>query len=228
MKYERTIKGTFIRRLNRFIAEVQAGEKTERVHVKNTGRLKELLVAGAEVGLEISSNPARKTKYSLVSVKKGDRWVNIDSQAPNAVVYDALMSGGIAELGPIRLLAREKAFGKSRFDLYYEGETEKGFMEVKGVTLEKDGVALFPDAPTARGTKHILELTEAAKEGYGAVLFFLVQMGGCRAFSPNREMDPPFAEALSKAAEEGVKILAYDAFVTEDEMVIGQPVRVMI
>ena len=228
MKYQNITGGEWIRRINRFVAEVRIGGQTERVHVKNTGRLKELLVPGARVVLEVSHNPERKTGYSLIAVQKNGQWVNVDSQAPNTVVYEALKNGQIREFPLPRLVRREAVFGDSRFDLYFEGEDQKGFIEVKGVTLERDGIALFPDAPTARGTKHILEVAKAVQAGYTGAVFFLVQMKGCHAFSPNESMDQPFADALKQAAKAGVRILAYDSIVTGDEIVIGQPLKVRL
>lgn len=226
MNYSRVVFGTFVRRLNRFAAEVEIGGRIETVHVKNTGRLKELLVPGACVGLSPSRNEARKYRHSLISVKKGGIWVNIDSHAPNAVVREALENGSVPELAGLEHLKREAVFGQSRFDFGFERNGRKGFMEVKGVTLEKDGTALFPDAPTARGAKHVLELIEAVKEGYEGIVFFLIQMKGCRRFAPHAEMDGPFADALKAATRNGVRILAYDAEVTEASMVIGEPLPV--
>lgn len=153
--------------------------------------------------------------------------MNIDSQAPNTVVYEALKNEQIQELKSIRLLRREVTYGDSRFDFYFESEDQKGFIEVKGVTLERNGVALFPDAPTARGAKHIWELTNAVKSGYAGAVFFLVQMKGCHAFSPHEQMDKPFADALKNAAKEGVRILAYDSIVTGNQIIIGEPLEVV-
>src|SRR5690606_20056265 len=158
--------------------------------------------------------PERSTKYSLIAVEKDGQVINIDSQVPNKVVYDALLEKRITELQHIQFLQREVSYGKSRFDLYFEDEHRKGFIEVKGVTLYQNGIAKFPDAPTVRGTKHILEMVEAVHDGYAGYIFFLIQMQGCHSFTPHAEMDPPFAEALRKAAMEGVHILAYDTFVT--------------
>ncbi|WP_126424864.1 DNA/RNA nuclease SfsA [Brevibacillus marinus] len=228
MKYPDTVSGHFIRRINRFVAEVSIDGKRENVHVKNTGRLQELLTPEAHVMLEATGNPGRKTRYSLIAVQKNERWVNIDSQAPNAVVYEALKNGHIPEFPAIRLLRREVTCGDSRFDLYFEGAGQKGFIEVKGVTLERKGIALFPDAPTARGAKHIGELTKAVQAGYAGVVFFLVQMKGCHAFAPHEQMDKPFAEALKIAEKAGVQILAYDSLVTGNEIIIGHPLEVHI
>lgn len=228
MKYGKIVYGKFENRLNRFIAEVFVNGNKEQVHIKNTGRLKELLQPRAEILLEYSDNPQRKTKYSLIAVAKNEGWVNIDSQAPNIVTFEALRNGEFAEFGSVELVKREKTYGASRFDLYFEKGREKGFIEVKGVTLEKDGVAMFPDAPTVRGTKHVLELAEAAREGYTAAILFLIQMKGCRQFTPHKEMDNAFAEAVQRASEEGVQVLAYDCIVEEDELLLNQPVPVKL
>lgn len=228
MKYGKMVHGRLDRRVNRFIAEVFIGEIKEQVHVKNTGRLKELLLPGADVLLEYSDNPNRKTKYSLIAAAKNGRWVNIDSQAPNTVVFEALKTGKITEFAALQLVKREVTYGASRFDIYFEKNGEEGFIEIKGVTLEKDGMAMFPDAPTVRGTKHVLELITAAREGYTAIIFFLVQMKGCRAFTPYTEMDPVFADAVRKASQEGVRILAYDCIVKEDELQLGKSIPVYL
>lgn len=228
MKYQSTTIGRFVRRINRFVAEVKIDGTVENVHVKNTGRLKELLLPEAEVILEPSANPERKTKYSLLAVRKKGRWVNIDSQAPNTVVFEALKQRFVEEWGTMDLLKREVTYGHSRFDLYFECGHEKGFIEIKGVTLEKDGIAMFPDAPTTRGTKHIEELAGAVRAGYTGVVFFLIQMKGCHAFTPNEQTDKPFAEALRHAAKAGVRILAYDSFVSEDEIVLDRPIEVRL
>jgi sugar fermentation stimulation protein A len=226
MRYGKIVHGTFIRRLNRFVAEAEIDGRTETVHVKNTGRLKELLVPGAAVSLEESDNPSRKTRLSLVAVRKGDGWVNIDSQAPNAVLEEALLGGAVGELGRIDALRREAVWGGSRFDFFFESEGKRGYIEVKGVTLDAGGVAMFPDAPTARGARHVLELAEAVKEGHAAVVIFLIQMRGCRLFRPNETTDRAFADALRTAAAGGVKVLAYDARVTDGEITFGDPVAV--
>lgn len=216
MKYENIRKGVFHRRPNRFLAEVEVDGKVETVHVKNTGRCRELLVEGATVLLEKSRNPNRKTAYSLVAVYKGKMLINMDSQAPNEVVAEALAAGKIAEIGQVDFVKREVRFGESRFDLYYEKENEKGFLEVKGVTLEEDGIALFPDAPTERGAKHIRELVQAKQEGYEAGILFLIQMKGVSVFRPHEERDKAFTAELHKAAKAGVHILAYDCQVQEN------------
>jgi len=215
VEYGRVAHGRFVRRLNRFVAEVEREGRTVRTHVKNTGRLKELLVPGAEVCLELADSPERKYPHSLIAVRKADRWVNVDSQAPNRVAHDAILEGRIRGLESVRLLKKEAAWGNSRFDLYYEREGERGFIEVKGVTLELGGIALFPDAPTARGAKHLRELEEAVRHGYGGIVLFVVQMEGCSAFRPHAEMDPPFAAALKRAAERGVRVMACDCAATD-------------
>jgi sugar fermentation stimulation protein len=224
MKYDHVVRGIFRKRKNRFIAEVSIGGVIESVHVKNTGRLINLLKEGNEVLLEQSFHPNRKTKYSLIGARKGDRWVNIDSQAPNQVVFDSLRENRIPEFAPfhIHFLKRESSFGHSRFDLYFEGKKGKGFIEVKGVTLEQEGIALFPDAPTERGRKHLLELMDVVQTGYTATVFFLVQMEGCRGFRAHRSMDEGFAAALSAAHKAGVHVLVYDALVRADEIVLGR------
>jgi len=226
MKYGEIIHGLFYKRINRFIAEVCIDGVNERVHIKNTGRLKELFLPDTEVLLERSANPERKTKYSLIAVKKVDQWVNIDSQAPNKVGFEALQAGEISEFGLVDSIRKEVTYGASRFDLYFEQGQQKGFIEVKGVTLERDGVAMFPDAPTARGTKHVLELAKAVQEGYSCAILLVVQLKGCQYFVPNRETDPAFADALVYAANAGVQILAYDTIVKENEIVLNQPIPV--
>lgn len=228
MKYAEVIIATFIKRVNRFIAHVQVAGQEIVVHVKNTGRCKELLIPGVKVVLEKATNPVRKTPFSLVAVYKGDSLINMDSQAPNQVVYEALLDGKISEIGTVQSAKREVTFGKSRFDLTFEKEGGRGWIEVKGVTLENQGVVLFPDAPTQRGTKHIYEMIEAVKQGDAGFLFFLIQMKGVSYFTPNREMDPNFAEALTQAARQGVHILAYDAVVLEDRLELGNPVEVRL
>lgn len=228
MNYKKIKKANFHRRLNRFVAEVYLDEQIEKVHVKNTGRLKELLLPNAEVLLEESDQPNRKTKFSLIAAKKGNLWVNIDSQAPNTVAYEAISGGEIAEIRNLRQLKKEVKYGDSRFDLYFETEQEKGFVEVKGVTLEKDGVAMFPDAPTARGTKHVWELAKAVSEGYKGIILFIIQLEGCRYFTPNSETDPSFTDALVQASRQGVRILAYETHVDEHQMSIGKQIPVIL
>jgi sugar fermentation stimulation protein A len=230
MKYKHTVTGTFLRRPNRFIAQVEIDGREETVHVKNTGRCAELLLPGVQVVLEkAEEGSARKTAYSLIAVYKGELLINMDSQAPNRAVFEAAAEGRLEEAvgGSFRELKSEVTFGKSRFDVY--GETVDGgkvFIEVKGVTLEQKGVVRFPDAPTERGTKHVLEMIEAVKAGYRGCILFLIQMKGVHRFEPNEATDPAFAAALRRAAREGVRILAYDAEVQPDRMELGKPVEV--
>ena len=221
MYYVNTIPAIFLSRPNRFIARVDLDGREETVHVKNTGRCRELLVPGAKVILCPGTNPARKTKYDLAAVYKGNNLINMDSQAPNAAA-PALLE----RLFPGLAIFPERTFGRSRFDFYLEGEARRVFVEVKGVTLENDGVARFPDSPTERGRRHLEELALAAEAGFEAYVLFLVQMKGCRVFRPNEETDPAFADALRRVARAGVGILCYDCLVTEDAMVPDAPVPV--
>ncbi|MDA3847045.1 MAG: DNA/RNA nuclease SfsA [Vallitaleaceae bacterium] len=279
MKYQHICEGRFIERPNRFIAIVEIEGACEKVHVMNTGRCKELLTPNASVYVNKNDNPSRKTKYSLISVYKGDTLINMDSQVPNRVVYDGIMNGQVELLKNVTLLQREKTYKDSRFDMYFEqvGKQEnpvkqerkeeqeeeqregqknsqsqenqasqgclgnidevvgqdtiginKGYIEVKGVTLEENGVALFPDAPTVRGVKHIHGLIDAVNNGYMGVLILLIQMEGVTCFKPNRVTDPKLSHALTEAKEAGVIILAYDSVVTRDEIVIGKEVPVIL
>lgn len=216
MIYENTVKGIFIERPNRFIAKVSIDGREEICHVKNTGRCKELLTENAEVYLTRSNNPARKTKYDLVVVNKNGMLINMDSQAPNPVFEEWIYKSGFFGENPA--VRREKVYKNSRFDFYIESENRRIYVETKGVTLEKDGVAMFPDAPTERGIKHLNELCECIKEGYEAYLFFIIQMKGIREFRPNSETHREFAEALKAAYLKGVKIYALDCRVTENEI----------
>ena len=226
MKYNNIQKAVFLSRPNRFVANVIIDGKETAVHVKNTGRCRELLTQGAEVWLEKSNNPDRKYQYSLVSVKKGERMVNMDSQAPNKAVGEFLSEGGL--FSDIKLIRPECKYGNSRFDFYVEYADKKAFIEVKGVTLENDGVVSFPDAPTERGSKHLRELCESLKEGYEAYVFFVIQMKDVICFTANADHDPIFARTLKEAYNEGVKIVAYDCLVTEDGMKIGDRAEVKI
>jgi sugar fermentation stimulation protein A len=228
MKYNQTVHGKLIQRVNRFIAKVVIEDQIVQVHIKNTGRLIELLTPGADVLLERSGNPNRKTAYSLIAVNKAGTWINIDSLAPNAAVWSAMRAGRIPEFGHADVLKKEVTYGSSRFDLYWEKGNEKGFIEVKGVTLEKDGVAMFPDAPTKRGAKHVMELVNARENGYHAAVLFLIQMSGCHVFTPHQQMDPQFTLAVEQAAEKGVRILAYDSNVTKSKLVLNQSVPVQL
>ncbi|MEK9200142.1 DNA/RNA nuclease SfsA [Ureibacillus sp. FSL E2-3493] len=228
MQYGEIVEGRFSKRINRLIAEVFINGVKERVHVKNTGRLRELLLPDAEVLLERSDNPNRKTKFSLIAVIKNRDWVNIDSQAPNMVAFNALKEGKLLEFRMVNSVKKEVTYGASRFDLFFEHDDQKGFIEVKGVTLEKDGMAMFPDAPTTRGTKHVLELIKAVCEGYSCTILFIVQLKGCHGFTPNRKTDPAFADALLQAYEQGVQILAYDSIVKKDGLVLNESLPVYL
>lgn len=226
MKYQNIMEGRFESRPNRFIAYVNLAGKLEKVHVKNTGRCRELLTPQAVVYLEKSLNPDRSTAYDLVAVRKGERIINMDSQAPNQAVKEWLLAGGL--FSDVTLVRPETGYGKSRFDFYVETPERKVFIEVKGVTLEQDNVVLFPDAPSERAVRHVQELTEAVRSGYESYLIFLVQMENVEYFTPNRETQPEFAEALEKARQAGVKLLAYDTLVTPDSMKVNRPVPVRL
>lgn len=224
MRYKETEKAVFLKRPNRFIAEVEIQGKRETVHVKNTGRCKELLIPGAEVTLEKSGNPNRKTKYDLICVNKQGRLVNMDSQIPNKAAEEWIKKGG---LFPEEVTIRpEKKYGNSRFDLYVESPVRRAFVEVKGVTLEENNIVRFPDAPTVRGIKHVEELIHCMEEGYEAYLLLVIQMKGVKKFMPNWDTQPEFGEALIKAEKAGVKILARDCLVTEDTIEIQEEVPV--
>ena len=225
MKYERIESGIFIERPNRFIAHVEINGQQEVVHVKNTGRCRELLQPGAEVYLQKADNPERKTQWDLIGVKKGKRMINMDSQIPNKVVEEWIRAGNL--FSKATLIKPEKTYKESRFDLYIEEGNRKIFMEVKGVTLEEDGVVRFPDAPTERGVKHLRELCEAVKEGYEAYVFFVIQMKGVKYFTPNHRTHAAFEAALREAQEKGVHILAYDCKVTKNSIEIGKEVPVI-
>jgi sugar fermentation stimulation protein A len=226
MKYSNMVQGTFLKRPNRFIAHVLIDGREEIAHVKNTGRCRELLLPGARVILQDHGpDTKRKTRYSLISVYKEDMLVNMDSQVPNRVVMDALVDGKIQGLGVPELIKREQRFGDSRFDVYYRDGEREGFIEVKGVTLEIDGLSKFPDAPTIRGTKHIMEMIRAVEDGYEGNVLFLIQMKGPKTFTPNRVMDPAFGEALDMAIKRGVRVHVYDSLVTFDSIQIGSKIQ---
>lgn len=216
MKYENIVKGVFLSRPNRFIAQVLIEGKEQTVHVKNTGRCKELLVKGNEVWLQKSDNPLRKTAYDLIAVKKGDLLVNMDSQIPNAVAAEWLKKGNLFSKQAV--IKREVTFGNSRFDLFIEDGNRKAFVEVKGVTLENDGIASFPDAPTLRGVKHINELIKCTECGFEAYIIFIIQMKGVHLFTPNYKTHREFGEVLKSAQEKGVRIIALDCIVTENSI----------
>lgn len=225
MKYTNMTPGTFLARPNRFIAHVEIGGQPEVVHVKNTGRCRELLPVGAAVWCQKSDNPNRKTKYDLITVRKSSRLINMDSQAPNLAAKEWLASGG---LGEIKNLRAETKHGDSRFDFSFIKDGKQCFLEVKGVTLETDGVCAFPDAPTERGAKHLRGLTEAVKDGYGGYVLFVIQMADVKYLHPNDATDPEFGKALREAAANGVEVLAVDCDVTVDEMKIREFIPVIL
>ena len=223
VKYPNMVPGIFQNRPNRFIAQVEIQGQMQTVHVKNTGRCRELLIPGARVWCQQASNPNRKTPYDLIAVEKGERLINMDSQAPNTVAGEWLASGG---LGAVENLRPETVHGDSRFDFSFTREGKPCFLEVKGVTLEENGICAFPDAPTQRGAKHLRGLIRARQEGCGAYVLFVIQMGDVTAFHPNNATDPGFAAALREAAAAGVEILAMDCAVTPDSLEIRNPVPV--
>lgn len=239
MKYSKIKEGVFLARPNRFIANVTVGGELQTVHVKNTGRCRELLQEGAVVYLEDheDNRKNRKTGYSLIAVQKrsetadpGYLFVNIDSHAPNRVAGEGLADGSVklpGLRGPYRRIKPEVTYGASRFDFYVEDASgKKAFIEVKGVTLEVEGIARFPDAPTERGLKHVRELCDALENGFSAYILFVIQMKGVSVFEPNDATHPAFGEALREASKKGVAVLAYDCRVTPDTIEIGEPVKV--
>lgn len=226
MQYGKILPARFLSRPNRFVARVEAEGEELVCHVKNTGRCRELLVPGATVWLEESPNPSRKTKFDLIAVEKGDRLINMDTQAPNKVFGEWAAAGGFRE--GLTLLRPETTYGSSRFDFYWESSKSRGFVEVKGVTLEEDGVVRFPDAPTLRGVKHLDELVKAREAGYEAAVCFVIQMENVRWFAPNDETHPEFGQALRRAAQAGVEILAMDCAVTPQSLTIGKPVPIRL
>jgi len=226
LTYNNIHEGIFRFRPNRFVAEVEIDGQTWRCHVKNTGRCKELLVAGAKVYLNRSGNPNRTTKYDLIAVWKGSRLINMDSQAPNQVFREYLESGQYID--GITLIKPEAKYGGSRFDFYIEAANRKIFIEVKGVTLEKDGIALFPDAPTERGVKHLNELAQSITDGYEAHVVFVIQMNDILYFTPNYETHSEFGMALVKAVAAGVKVSAFDCIVTPESLAVGNLVDIRL
>ncbi|MBE6946454.1 MAG: DNA/RNA nuclease SfsA [Ruminococcaceae bacterium] len=225
MEYGQMLPGGFVSRPNRFIARVMIGEKEEICHVKNTGRCKELLFPGAQVWCRHDPNPARKTHYDLIAVQKGGRLINMDSQAPNEAAYRWLISGG---LGAVEDVRREVTRGDSRFDLCFVREGKTCYLEVKGVTLEQDNVARFPDAPTQRGAKHLRGLIQAKQEGFGACVLFVIQMSGIHHFEPNSQTDPEFADTLRKAKAAGVEVMAVECGVEPGRIWITDHVPVVV
>lgn len=226
MNYANIRRATFINRPNRFIANILVGGKPEVCHVKNTGRCKELLVENADIYVQESDNQNRKTRYDLISVVKGHRLINIDSQAPNKVFYEWLLKNDTNKL--VRKIKTEYTYRSSRFDFYIETEQQKILVEVKGVTLEESGVVLFPDAPTERGLKHVKELTESIEDGFSPYVVFIVQMKDVLYFTPNNKTHRDFAEALSVAYGKGVKIQAIDCEVTSDSITAKDFVKVVL
>ena len=225
MQYENMVQGTFIKRPNRFIAHIVIGGKEEICHVKNTGRCRELLPEGARVWCQQFDDPKRKTKFDLITVQKGQRLINMDSQAPNKAAMEWLQSGGLGEIFNLRA---ESKWGDSRFDFSFQKDGRLCFLEVKGVTLENGGICAFPDAPTERGAKHLRGLTELAQQGFGAYVLFVIQMADVKYLHPNDATDPAFGAALRAAAAAGVQVLAMDCAVTEDTMEIRLPVLVKL
>lgn len=226
MKYKNIEKAKFISRPNRFIAHVEIDGQTEIAHVKNTGRCKELLTDGATVYVQKSDNPLRKTKYALITVEKNKMLINMDSQAPNKVFDEWVRQGNF--ISNISLIKPECKYGNSRFDFYIEADKRKIFAEIKGVTLEENGVVMFPDAPTERGVKHIKELCECVNNGYEGYIFFIIQMEKCNYFTPNKVTHPEFAEALKFASKCGVNIKALNCRVAFDELKILNEVEVRL
>ena len=226
MQYTNVMVGKFIARPNRFIAHVEIAGREEIVHVKNTGRCKELLLPGVTVYVQHFPEGKRKTKYDLIAVEKQNILINMDSQAPNKVVQEWLVAK--EPFGKITYLKPECKHGDSRFDFYLETAERKMFIEVKGVTLEEKGVVMFPDAPTERGVKHVQELIHCLEQGYEAVVIFVVQMEGMRYFTPNRRTHAAFAEALERAEACGVKLLALTCAVTPDSLTINGAIPVQL
>ena len=225
MRYDNMTPGIFRARPNRFIAHIEIDGAVEICHVKNTGRCRELLVPGCTVWCQRSDNPIRKTKFDLIAVQKGDRLINMDSQAPNKAAGEWLRGGGLGEISELRPEVRH---GDSRYDFSFLKDGKRCFLEVKGCTLEEDGVCAFPDAPTERGAKHIRGLTEAARAGYGAYILFVIQMSDVKYIRPHDETDPEFGRALREAAQNGVQVLAMDCAITPDTMDIRLPVLVRL
>ena len=225
MRYEKMVEGNFLRRPNRFIAHILIQGQEEICHVKNTGRCRELLTPNAQVWCLAAASAKRKTRYDLIAVQKGQRLINMDSQAPNAAAKEWLLDGG---LGEITDLKPETKWGDSRFDFSFVKDGRRCFLEVKGVTLENDGVCAFPDAPTLRGAKHLRELAGLAQAGYGAYVLFVIQMKDVKYLHPNDGTDPDFGAALRQAVAVGVNVLAVDCKVTPDTMFISDAVDVIL
>ena len=225
MHYDNMTPGLFLARPNRFVAHVQIDGQVEICHVKNTGRCRELLVPGCTVYCQRSGNPNRKTKFDLIAVRKGERLINMDSQAPNKAAGEWLAAGGLGDISELRAEVKQ---GDSRFDFSFVKDGKRCFLEVKGCTLEQDGVCAFPDAPTERGAKHIRGLTRLVQEGYGAYILFVIQMADVKYIRPHDETDPEFGRALREAAKNGVTVLAMDCAVDVDRMEVRLPVLVRL
>lgn len=233
MQYKKVVTARFLSRPNRFAAQVLLNGREVSVHVKNTGRCRELLTVGARVYLEdFTDRPGkRKLLYDLIAVEKGQLLINMDAQAPNKAVMEALQNGRLTlpGMGKLTLIRPETVYGKSRFDFYAEdAEGRKGYAEIKGVTLEKDGVVSFPDAPTERGVKHLRELMQAKSDGFCASVIFVVQMEGAMRFCPNDITHKAFGDALRQAAEQGVAVQAYGCRVETDRMILADPIPVLL
>lgn len=226
MHYERIEEAVFLSRPNRFLAQVRTAGGEEVCHVKNTGRCRELLIPGTRIWVQRNDNPSRKTALDLIAAEKAGRVVNMDSQIPNKVAEEWIRSGHLFE--EPRLIRPETRYGDSRFDLYLENAESRMFLEVKGVTLEEDGIARFPDAPTLRGVKHIQELIRCREEGYRAGILFVIQMKGIRYLEPNDRTHPEFGEALRRADRAGVEILAVDCRVTPESILADARVDVRL
>ena len=230
MNYLNIVPGVFLRRPNRFIAYVMVNGREEAAHVKNTGRCRELLIPGAIIYLQEHDKPNRKTRFSLIAVQKGELLVNIDSQAPNKVMLEALSQGlclpGLKS--PVNHIKAESVYGNSRFDFHVTAGGKEAYIEIKGVTLEQEGVAKFPDAPTERGVKHVLELMEAVSKGISAYVVFVVQMEGICCVTPNDETHREFGQALREAHRAGVNIIAYDCLVSHDRIELNKPIPVIL
>jgi len=226
MQYKAISSGRFVDRPNRFIARVEIHGQVQTVHVKNTGRCRELLVPGATVYVQHSDDPNRKTAWDLIAVEKGERLINMDAQAPNKVFGEWVQAGNF--LPNLTLLRPETRYGDSRFDFYLEADGEKHFVEVKGVTLEQDGIVRFPDAPTERGVKHIEELIRAKENGYECWVCFVIQMSDVKHFEPNDATHPQFGDALRRAERAGVHILALDCAVTAETLAINREIAVRL
>lgn len=226
MKYKNVCKGVFQSRPNRFVAHVDVGNESIVCHVKNTGRCRELLLPGTVVYLEKSDNPNRKTQFDLIVVEKGNKLINMDSQIPNKVIEEWLKKGNLVPKDSV--IRPETKYGNSRFDFYVVSGERRIFIEVKGVTLENEKIAAFPDAPTLRGVKHMVELSKCVEDGYEAYIIFVIQMSDIHKFCPNWKTHPEFAETLCRVQKEGVHVLAYDCIVTEDTIKIANEVPVSL